>query len=110
MIKIHRKPLSVNEAYQGRRFRTPKYDLFKRDMNFLLPSDYKIPPPPYVIYFEFGLSSMSGDWDNCIKTAQDCISDKYGFNDKLIKRGVVDVVNVAKGHEYISFKIETLLK
>ena len=110
MIKIHRKPLSINEAYQGRRFRTPKYDLFKRDMNFLLPSDYKVPPPPYAIYFEFGLSSMSGDWDNCIKTIQDCISDKYGFNDKLIKRGIVDVVNVSKGHEYISFKIETLLK
>ncbi len=110
MIKIHRKPLSVNEAYQGRRFRTPKYDLFKRDLRFLLPEDYKIPLPPYVIYLEFGLSSASGDWDNCIKTAQDCIAEKYGFNDKLIKRGVVDIVNVAKGHEYISFKIETLVK
>jgi len=110
MIKIFRKPLSINEAYQGRRFRTPKYDLFKRDLRFLLPDNYKIPSPPFVIYLEFGLSSISGDWDNCIKTAQDCIAEKYGFNDKLIKRGVVDVVDVQKGHEYFSFKIETLIR
>lgn len=110
MIQIFRKPLSVNEAYRGKKWRTPKYDLFKRDMNFLLPSDYKIPPPPYVIYFEFGLSSSNSDWDNSIKTAQDCIAEKYGFNDRLIKRGVVDVVNVKKGQEYIKFKIETLTK
>jgi len=68
-----------------------------------------LPPPPYKITLMFGFSSSSSDWDNCIKTTQDCLADKYQFNDKLIRRGVVDCEIVPKGMEYFSFKIETLI-
>lgn len=109
MIKLQIKPLSINEAYTGKRKRTEKYNVFKRQISFLLPN-IKLPEPPFEIHFKFGLSSLSSDGDNLIKTSQDCIAEKYGFNDKLIKRWIVDVEQVKKGHEYISFKIETLLK
>ena len=69
-----------------------------------------MPEPPYCIYFEFGLSSSLSDGDNCVKTAQDSIADKYGFNDRFIKRWIIDVEKVEKGKEYISFKIEHLTK
>jgi hypothetical protein len=110
MLKIPLKPLSVNQAYQGRRYRTPAHDQFKTAIKYLLPNWYQIPPPPYVMHFEFGLSSSLSDGDNCVKLAQDSIADKYGFNDRLIKRWIIDVEKVEKGHEYIKFKIETLVK
>jgi len=109
MITINVKPLSINEAYTGRRFKTERYRLFTRWLYNALP-DFKIPKPPYVIQFEFGLSSSLSDGDNCIKCSQDVIASKYGFNDKHIKRWIVDVVNVPKGKEYLKFNIESLLK
>lgn len=110
MIKLNIKPLSVNEAYQGRRFRTPKHDLFKTAIKYLLPTSYDMPEPPYCIYFEFGVSSALSDGDNLIKLTQDSIADKYGFNDRYIKRWVIDIEHVKKGEEYIKFEIKHLEK
>lgn len=56
-------------------------------IGFLLPN-INLPNWPYMIYFEFGLSSLASDGDNLIKTAQQLSrAKKYGFNDKLIKGG-----------------------
>ena len=55
-----------------------------------------IPEAPYQIHFVFGLSSASSDGDNCVKNTQDCIAKYYGFNDKLIKRWIIDVVKTKK--------------
>ena len=110
MIKILIKPLSINEAYKGRKFRTVKYQWYKENVAKLLPSNYVLPLPPYFIHFIFGFSSVSSDWDNCIKTTQDCIAEKYNFNDKLIRRGLVDIEIVPKGKEFITFKIEHITK
>jgi len=107
MIKLNIKPLSVNEAYKGRKYKTDKCDSFKSKMNDILPCSIWLPPPPYEIHFIFGLSSKSSDGDNCVKIAQDCISTKYNFNDKLIKKWIIEVENVKKGEEYIKFQILT---
>jgi Holliday junction resolvase RusA-like endonuclease len=104
-IKIHIKPLSVNEAWQGKRFKTKAYHTFEKHLLLLLPRNIDLPLPPYQFEVTFGFSSMSSDWDNPIKTFQDVLQKKYKFNDKLIKRGVVEVVTVKKGFEFISFKI-----
>ena len=107
MVKVDMKPLSVNQAWQGKRFKTPAYARYTRDLQFLLPK-FKLPEPPYHILFEFGFSSKLSDWDNCIKTTQDSIAEKYGFNDKLIRKGTVTTEIVPKGKEYIKFDIKTL--
>ena len=107
MIKIDIKPLSVNEAWQGRRFKTEKYKKYERDLLFLLPK-IKIPEPPYEIYFRFGFSSIASDLDNPVKLFQDILSKKYGFNDKLIKRVVIESKIVKKGAEFVEFEIRSL--
>jgi len=107
MVKIDIKPLSVNKAFQGRRFKTPEYRKYTEDLQFLLPP-IKLPKPPYHIIFEFGFSSRASDWDNCIKTTQDAIAQKYKFDDKLIRKGTVSTQIVKKGQEYFKFQIEPL--
>lgn len=108
--KIKIKPLSVNQAFKGRRFKTDAYKSYCIELSYLLPNKIDIPAPPFEIYFKFGLSSVNADGDNPVKPTQDIIAKKYGFNDKLIKRWVIEVENVAKGSEYIEFNIKSLKK
>lgn len=109
MIKINLKPLSVNAAYRGRRYRTNEYIEYERTLMYLLPK-IELPKPPFEIYFKFGFSSAASDWDNPCKVLQDILSKKYGFNDKLIKRGVVETEQVKKGNEYFVFEIKSYQK
>jgi len=107
MNEVNIKPISVNECYKGRRYRTPKYDKYERDLRFILPK-IVMPEPPYKIHFVFGLSSLASDGDNCVKNTQDVISKHYGFNDKLIKRWVIEVEKTKKGQEFFKFNLESL--
>lgn len=108
MTRIELKPLSVNEAWKGRRFKTEDYKKYERNLLLMLPKKLEIPEPPFLITFKFGFSSSASDWDNCIKTTQDVLAKKYKFNDKLIRKGIVETEIVPKGKEYLEFKIETL--
>jgi len=107
MIKIDIKPLSVNEAWRGKRFKTDAYNKYQRALLLLLPKVYELPSPPYELHLEFGFSSSASDWDNPIKPFQDVLATKYKFNDKLIKKGIVTVNQVKKGFEYVKFDIKT---
>lgn len=108
--KVYIKPLSVNEAWKGQRFKSDEYKDYDFALSFLLPKNIVIPDGKLTINFEWGLSNDAGDWDGPVKQAQDIISRRYGFNDKRIVRGVVEKVIVPKGDEYISFKIEKYVK
>jgi Holliday junction resolvase RusA-like endonuclease len=107
MNKVNIKPLSVNEAFQGRRFKTDKYKKYERDLLFLLPK-IELPAPPYQAHFIFGMSNSLADWDNGIKVFQDILQKRYGFNDKDVYKAIVEKKIVKKGQEFIEFKIETL--
>ena len=104
MYKIDLKPISVNDAWKGQRFKTPKYKQFERDMLFLLPR-IELPKPPYEIFYEFGFSTNAADLDNPVKMCQDVICKKYGFNDNLIHKIHIEKVIVPKGKEYLKFDI-----
>lgn len=99
------KPLSVNECWKGRRFKTDSYKNYERTLLYLLPKR-NIPEPPYSVYYEFGLSSSLSDIDNPVKPLQDILQKKYGFDDKHIDRMTVQRVRVSKGEEYIAFNIQ----
>lgn len=105
MITVKIKPLSVNEAWRGRRFKTDEYKTYEHSLHYLLPKKIELPVSRYFVVYTFGLSSAVADWDNCIKQFQDIIAKKYGFNDKFITGGIVLKKIVPKGQEYISFKI-----
>ncbi len=107
MIKINIKPLSVNQSYKGRKFKTKEYTVYSKILSHLLPK-LKVPDGKLKIEYVFGFSSSGADADNCIKPAQDLISKKYGFNDNRIYELTVKKVIVKKGDEYLSFEITSL--
>ena len=103
------KPLSVNEAWRGRRFKTPKYSKYINDMLRIL-KPLKIPDGALHVNVTFGLSSKAADVDNPLKCFIDCLQKKYGFNDNRIYKITAEKCDVKKGAEYIDFKIEALNK
>ena len=105
-MKIKIKPLSVNECWKGRRFKTLKYKSYIIDVfSKLKPLD--IPDGKLYLIVELGLSSKNADWDNPVKPFQDILQKKYGFNDNRIYKATVEKVDVKKGDEYIKFTIES---
>ena len=109
MVKIDIKPLSVNACWKGKRFKTPEYKKYERDMMLMLPK-IELPETPYEVYYEFGFSSASSDLDNPIKPLQDILQKRYGFNDKHIYLMTAKRVKVKKGDEYLKFEIKTVKK
>lgn len=100
---IDYKPLSVNEAWQGKRFKTDKYKKYERDLLFILP---KINIGNITgIYLEFGLSSLLADFDNPVKPFVDILQKKYGFNDRDINTATIKKIIMPKGKEYIKFRL-----
>lgn len=104
MIEIKLKPISINEAFKGRRFKTDKYKRFERSLLYLLPI-YKVPSGKLQLNLTIGLSSKNADWDNPVKLIQDCLQKKYSFNDRMIYRAIVEKVDVKKGDEFIKFEL-----
>ena len=108
MNKISIKPLSVNQAWQGRRFKTPAYKTYEQAVLLSLPK-LTIPDGLLVLRLEFGHSNKLSDIDNGIKPFLDCLQKKYGFNDNKVKVLMVAVNNdVKKGAEYTKFAIESV--
>ena len=90
------KPLSVNECWQGKRYKTEKYKNYEKLLLLTLPP-LKIPAPPYFIVFKFYMNRI--DWDNPIKPLQDILQKKYGFDDKDVVKGLVEKIKCKKGAE-----------
>lgn len=105
MRRIEAKPLSVNQVWKGKRYKTDEYKRFEKMIMLMLPKKIDLPLPPYELHLNWGFSSSLSDWDNPIKPFQDILQKKYKFNDKLIKRGIVTVFDVPKGKEFIEFEL-----
>jgi hypothetical protein len=103
-IQIHRKPLSVNACWQGKRFKTPLYKDYEKEILELLPEKYEIPEGDLQVRYEFGLNTMA-DWDNPVKPLQDILQKKYDFDDRRIMKAEVIKKVVKKGDGYFNFEI-----
>jgi Holliday junction resolvase RusA-like endonuclease len=101
------KPLSVNDAWEGRRVKSKKYRNYEADILKLL-RPMVVPEGPLELYLKWGFSSAGSDWDNPIKPFQDCLQKKYNFNDNRVVRAVTEKVKVKKGGEFIEFEIKEL--
>ena len=104
MIEIKIKPLSVNEAWAGKRFKTPAYKKYENDVLLLLPK-IKLPDAPFSMLIQYGFSSKGSDIDNPTKLILDILQKKYGFNDSCIYELTLMKAIVPKGKEYFRFKI-----
>lgn len=105
--RINIKPLSVNEAYKGRRFSTPNLKGYKTELGFFL-KPLKIPEGNLKINIEFGFSSKGSDLDNAVKPFLDVLQKKYSFNDNRVYELVLSKRITAKNKEYIKFEIKQL--
>ena len=104
MSRVFIKPLSVNQAWKGQRFKTDKYLTYEKHMLFILPK-IQLPNPPFQINYTFGLSNSLSDFDNPVKPLTDILQKKYKFNDRDIFKAVIIKQKVDKGNEFIDFKI-----
>jgi len=106
-IQIHRKPLSVNACWQGKRFKTPLYKDYEKEILELLPEKYEIPEGDLQVRYEFGLNKIA-DWDNPVKPLQDILQKKYDFDDRRIMKAEVIKKVVKRGEGYFNFEIWSL--
>ena len=106
-MRVNIKPMSVNKAWGGRTFKSAQYKAYIKDLLLILPA-MKVPDGELEIYLKWGFSSKASDFDNPIKPFVDILQMKYGFNDKNIKRAIIDVDHVKRGNEYIEFSIKEI--
>jgi len=107
MSKLNIKPMSVNQVWQGKRFKTKSYKQYRADLQKILPP-LKIPDGELKVNYLFGVSNMGSDVDNLVKPFQDSLQEKYGFNDSKIIEFTAKKVKVKKCDEFIQFEIEGL--
>jgi Holliday junction resolvase RusA-like endonuclease len=104
------KPLSVNLAWQGKRFKTKAYESYEKEVLLLLPKMPKgyVIPEMIKLTFTFGFSNKQADLDNPVKPMMDLLQKKYGFNDCQVYELEVFKKIVPKGMEYINFRISDI--
>ena len=104
-IDIQIKPLTVNQAWKGRRFKTHKYQKYELDLLFILPRSKKPFTDMLRIELFFGFSNSGSDIDNPVKPILDILQKKYGFNDKSIFELNIRKCIVDKGKEFVKIGI-----
>ena len=107
-MRINIKPLSVNKAWQGRRYKTKAYKEFQNAMLFLLPKTKEKYTGMLKIDLTYGFSNKLSDIDNPCKLVLDCLCKKYGFDDRQIYTLTQKKEIVKKGDEFIEIKIEEI--
>jgi Holliday junction resolvase RusA-like endonuclease len=106
MIKLDIKPLSINAAFQGKRFKTPLYKAYETKMLLMLPKSIGKIPDQIEVNLTFGFSNKASDIDNCVKLFLDLLQKKYRFNDSQIYRLNIHKVLTDKGLDFIEFEIK----
>jgi hypothetical protein len=101
-IKLDIKPLSVNEAFQGKRYKTNKYNTYESKVLALLP-DIEIKRFER-LKLVFGVSSRLADLDNPTKLIIDIIQKKYKVNDRELIYLELHKVITKKGFEFVEIE------
>ena len=103
MISI--KPLSVNQCWQGRRFKTPKYKQYEKDLMILLPT-IDVPEGQIRIDVTFYFKNKLSDIDNPVKPFLDILQKNYGFNDRdIYQLNISKKISKDEGIEFNIFKL-----
>lgn len=102
MIEIDIKPLTVNRAWQGKRYKTKYYKDYEKELYYLLPQ-MEVPEGKLKLYMKVGCKNRLSDIDNFIKPFVDVLQKKYNFNDNRIYR--LEIEKEVSREEYIKFNI-----
>lgn len=109
-ITLDTRPLSVNQAWQGRRYKTKAYKQYERDISFLIPGKYKHNPlsGKLKVSYRWHLTHhATTDFDNPIKPIQD-ILQKNGVieDDRFIYEANIE--KIPSDENYVEIEIEKL--
>lgn len=99
IINLNIKPLSVNKAWQGKRFKTPEYKKYEIQVLRMLP-DIEIKEFKR-LKITYGFSNMMSDIDNPTKLVLDLLQKKYNVNDRDLIYLVLHKEKTKKGEEFI---------
>ncbi len=106
-IRTNIKPLSVNECWQGRRYKTNAYMFYEQELLLRLPHYKPIADETKLkVEITVGVSNRAADIDNPIKPILDILQKAYSFNDRWIYKLIVNKEIVKKGKEFFEFNIE----
>jgi hypothetical protein len=108
-VKLNEKALSVNQAWQGKRYKTLAYQDYEKSILVRLPAGKVDPNVMLRLEFMFGFSNAASDLDNPVKLLMDIAQKKYGFNDKMVFELNVRKCLVKKGFDFIEMGIYPLL-
>src|SRR3990167_7991757 len=108
MNRIDIKPLSVNRAWVGRRFKTPEYKAYEEELLYMLPKRPKLPVGQLLLRLTIGVSNKAFDLDNSVKLILDILQKKYDFDDKRIYGMDLWKEDTKKGEEFIEWDISSL--
>lgn len=106
MHYIDIKPLSVNEAYTGKRYKTNEYRQYSNSLSWLLPKKVNI-YPKMSISIIFGFKNASADIDNPTKLFLDILQNFYNFNDKNIYK--ITIEKQITNKPFIMFEIHEFI-
>ncbi len=101
--------MSVNLAWQGKRFKTPAYKEYESSMLLMMPKAKIETDEMLRVEFFFGFSNKASDLDNPVKLLMDIAQKKYSFNDKMVFELNVRKCIVKKGEEFIQMGIYKML-
>ena len=110
-IKLDIRPLSINQAWQGRRYKTKKYTQYCQDVSYLLGKYNQTTINDYCeITYKFYLKNWKmTDGDNCVKCLQDILVKKQVIkDDRFIMRYVIEKIPSEK--DYIEIEINNIEK
>lgn len=107
-MRIKIKPLSVNTAWQGRRFKTQLYKAYEKELTLKLPPIKTNLEGKLEISVIFGFSNKNMDLDNPLKPLIDVMQKKYNFNDRNVYKYTLTKEIVKKGDEFIDITIKSI--
>ena len=103
-MRIELKPVSINEAFRGRRFKTKECKDFEDDFMILAPKRRMIKGEIEVEYKFYLKNHGKADYDNYIKIVQDLIV-KCGYIEDDRKIYKATIYKIPSDKNYIEFKI-----
>jgi Holliday junction resolvase RusA-like endonuclease len=87
MIQIKIKPLSINKAFSGRRFKTQECKEYERTLYYILPKEKMIKGDVTIKYRFFLKYDKVTDTSNLIKLLEDILVKKgYIEDDRFVRR------------------------
>jgi len=97
--------LSVNKAWQGRRYKSEEYTAYEKELSLKLRGKKFITEEKLELHINVGYSNKLSDIDNFLKPFIDVLQKNLGFNDRQIYKLVINKSIVNKNEEFIRYRL-----